>query len=211
MKVSATYRRILRIKINKNNRSLLKNKDFSIIASNCVGGVITHELGLRFNTPTVNMYFEPQHFVRFCQNLPYYLNYPDFREVKDLSKEVGYPVIRLDDIVIHMVHYRSAEEAEVAWKRRAKRVNYNNLFLILVDRDGCDPETMREFDKLPYKHKAFLSYKENPEISCNVCIPDSEVCVDNQKQVRDLCQYQSKFTGLRWLDKWDYVRFLNEN
>ena len=43
------YRMILRIK--------LKNKDFSIISSNCNGGVILSDLNIKFNTPTINLFF----------------------------------------------------------------------------------------------------------------------------------------------------------
>ena len=31
-----------------------KNKDFTIFSSTCIGGVISSELGVRFNSPFVN-------------------------------------------------------------------------------------------------------------------------------------------------------------
>lgn len=45
MRISKYYRSFLRRKLNQQNRSRLKNEKFSIISSNCVGGIITHELG----------------------------------------------------------------------------------------------------------------------------------------------------------------------
>ena len=32
----------------------------------------------------------------------------------------------------------------------------------------------------------------------------------DREQIRDLCQYKSRFTGKRWLDQFDYVTFLND-
>ena len=82
----------------------------------------------------------------------------------------------------------------------------NQLYFIMVDRDGCEEKDIIEFDNLKYKHKVFLTYKEHPEIKCAVYIPDSA----DGNQIRDLCQFKSKFTGERWLDEFDYVTFLNK-
>ncbi|RHQ63407.1 DUF1919 domain-containing protein [Blautia sp. AF25-12LB] len=38
MKLSKTYRALLRHKLNLKNRKHLTNHDFTLIASNCVGG-----------------------------------------------------------------------------------------------------------------------------------------------------------------------------
>lgn len=56
-KIKQKYRKILRGRIDKKNRSLLKNRDITIISANCVGGVIYHDLGLAFNSPTINLFF----------------------------------------------------------------------------------------------------------------------------------------------------------
>ena len=60
------YRQLLRKKIDQYNRDRLKydpDNPFSIISSNCVGGVISHDLGLRFESPTVNLFFYPDSFL----------------------------------------------------------------------------------------------------------------------------------------------------
>lgn len=43
-------------------RFRLKNKDFSIISRNCIGGVMYHDLGLKCTSPTVNLFFYPDDF-----------------------------------------------------------------------------------------------------------------------------------------------------
>lgn len=68
----------------------LTNKDFSIICQNCAAGFIYHQLGLKFLTPTINLYFYPGGFLQFVQNLHYYLE--DCSLVEDQQVEEGFPV-----------------------------------------------------------------------------------------------------------------------
>lgn len=200
-KIKQKYRKILRWRTDKRNRSLLKNKDITIISANCVGGVIYHDLGLAFYSPTINLFFYAPDYVKFVSNLEHYLHC----ELIETKSEFDYPCALCDDITLHMVHYQSFEEGKRKWEERIKRINYNNLYFIMVDRDGCDEKDIIAFDNIPYKNKVFLTYKDRPEINCAVCIPESS----EGNQIRDLCQYKSRFTGERWLDKFDYVSFLN--
>lgn len=50
-------------------RKRLKNKNFSLITNNCTGGFIYHDLGLRFNSPTINLFFYKDHFFTFLEHL----------------------------------------------------------------------------------------------------------------------------------------------
>lgn len=59
-------------KRNIENRKRLKNKEISIISTNCIGGVLSHDLGLQFKSPTVNLFFRAEDFIKFCENLEYY-------------------------------------------------------------------------------------------------------------------------------------------
>ena len=36
-----------------------KTKDISIIANNCIGGCLYHDLGLKFLSPTIDLFFYP--------------------------------------------------------------------------------------------------------------------------------------------------------
>ena len=201
-KIKQKYRSILRSSRDKENRNRLRNENINIISANCIGGVIYHDLGLKFNSPTVNLYFNASDYVKFVSNLTYYLKC----ELKEIDSEFDYPCALCGDIVLHMVHYHSFEEGKKKWEERIKRINYENLYFIMVDRDGCEEKDIIEFDNLKYEHKVFLTYKEHPEIKCAVCIPKSA----DGNQIRDLCQFKSKFTGERWLDEFDYVTFLNK-
>lgn len=52
IRIGMLFRRIFR---NKFDRLRLQNKDFSIISNHCMGGIISHDLGLEFKSPTVNL------------------------------------------------------------------------------------------------------------------------------------------------------------
>ena len=37
-----------------------KNDDFTLIARDCIGGILYHQLGLKFLTPTINLFLTPK-------------------------------------------------------------------------------------------------------------------------------------------------------
>ena len=202
MKISRYYRTFLRRNLNKKNQRLLKNKNFTILCNNCVGGVILHELGERFNSPTINLFFHADDFIKFLTNMDYYLH----QDLFEIESDYTYPVGVLGDITIYFRHYSSFDEAKKIWVKRSLRINKDNLYIILVQRDGCTSQIVEKFDKLPYKNKVALVSKPMPKIKCAYFIPDSEQSND---EVLDLCKYKNKFTGKRWIDDFDYVEFLN--
>ena len=53
-------------------RERLENENFSIISSNCIGGILCHDLNVPYNSPTVNMFFVAADFVKFCSRIPHY-------------------------------------------------------------------------------------------------------------------------------------------
>lgn len=199
------YREALRWPINRANRSRLSNHNPSIIANNCNGGVIYHDLGLKFNSPTVNLYFPFPDFVRFCERLEHYLSLPKSAMREGPAVPEGCPTGLLEDIMLVFVHYPTFEQARDKWFDRAKRVNMDNLFLMLAQRDGCTDDDVRAFDALPYDHKVAFTSKPIPDAVCSCFLPGfvGEGCV------KVLTEYTSRFTGRRIIDAFDYVEFLN--
>ena len=53
-------------------RKRLKNFNPTIISSNCNGGIIYHDLGLPFNSPTINLSMDTDDFIKLVSNLKYY-------------------------------------------------------------------------------------------------------------------------------------------
>ena len=73
--IKKKIRRLFRYNLNKKNQKRLKNDNFSILASNCIGGVLYHELGMPFLSPFINMYVEPHDFIKFLKSPKEYLRY----------------------------------------------------------------------------------------------------------------------------------------
>jgi uncharacterized protein (DUF1919 family) len=150
-------------------RSKLKNKDFSIIGNNCFAGAIYHKFGLEYTSPTVWTYIFPEEYIRFLENLEWYLKQPlEFTTVtkhpvtRKLVENMhrNYPIGILNgDVEIHFIHCKTEKQALEKWTRRVKRINFNNLFFIFSDGWEFKEELFEKFDKLPYKHKMFISEK----------------------------------------------------
>ena len=189
---------------NYYDRSRLKNKDFTILANNCIGGVISHDLGLQFKSPTVNLLIRPDDFVKFIENFDYYKNL----EIKEIEYNyVKYPVGMLGDIPLFFKHYHSFDEAVQKWKERMKRINYDNIFLMMTDRFCCSYESLVKFEKLPFKNKVCFTAKDYPEFPH---------CVQVKKHSDKACVYiitnVMNYFGKRLYQygkDFDYIHFLN--
>ena len=62
-KLGLRWNRLVRkIWVDPRNRRRLRNREFTILCNNCNAGVITHDLGQQFCSPTVNLFFYEDHF-----------------------------------------------------------------------------------------------------------------------------------------------------
>ncbi|MGN0172213.1 MAG: DUF1919 domain-containing protein [Acutalibacteraceae bacterium] len=183
-------------------RRKLKNKAPSILSSNCNGAMILHDMGCRFNTPTVNLYMLPDDFLRFLENPRRYLvAVPQQKQ----DKEHAFPVGTVEDITVYFMHYSSFEEARDKWIERSARVDMQQVFVMMTDRNGCTEEQIARFDALPYKNKVIFTHKPYPAYK-SVCYIKG---FEDQKEVGVLSDNKPGFWKRRWLDDFDYVRFLN--
>lgn len=150
---------------------LLKNSPITIISNNCIGADICHSLGLRFNSPTVNLQIFPEDYIKFCKNLKHYLSWDilecsEFtpyqrQQIKKLyggreAEELGFPFGICDDILIAFQHYSSFETAKKDWLRRRSRVDFSHCGLIMIV-DGNYKKEAELFDSLNWKHKILLT------------------------------------------------------
>ena len=103
--------------INFFNRKKLKNKNFSLIASNCNGMFILKDLNIPYRSPFVNLWLYPKDFIKFLKHMDYYCHC-ELNFIKE--KNIDYPVGVLDDIVIYFQHYTSETEAYEKWNKRIK-------------------------------------------------------------------------------------------
>lgn len=116
---------------------------FSIVSQNCIGGCMYHDLGLPFSSPTINLVIPGEGFVRLVEDLPRYLAVEAVPAGWRTEGEKRFPLLRVDDVIVHAMHYASGEEAAAAWNRRRKRVNLGDVRVIACDWDlGERPEPL---------------------------------------------------------------------
>ena len=200
--MSHGFKQFMRKGLDERNRARLANPSPTVFASNCNGGVMTHDLGLQFKSPTVNLFIRPKEYVKFLANLHHYLYEASFVA----GGGADYPVGILDDIRVDFVHYQSFDEAVEKWNSRLDRIDLDNAFYIMTERDGCTHDDLVAFDELPYENKVVFVSRPMPEISCSFYDPSFPV-VNGELDV--LSNYVSKLSGRRYLDAFDYVSFFN--
>ena len=122
-----------RLYIERKRRRLI-NYNPTIISSNCNGSYILHDMGLKFNTPTVNLYFETKDFLKFVADLDKYLS----AQLVEVKSRNPFPVGKLDDIYVYFMHYPTFFEAAYKWDQRKKRINKENMFIVMTERNHCD-------------------------------------------------------------------------
>lgn len=148
----------------------IKN-DTTIISSNCFAGRIMQDFNMKYNSPTLGLYFYAPEYVKFLSNLKYYLTEAKLIFVEKSIYELEnkrrsewphwYPIGLLDGKVeIEFLHYYTEEEAAEKWYRRASRINWDDLLVIGMEQNLCNDEIMYDFDKLPFEKKVFFSTKE---------------------------------------------------
>lgn len=202
--IKKKYREMLRHFLNLNYRKKLKNSEFSIISSNCCGGVIYHELGCMFLSPTIDLWFEPFEFLRFVESLEEYIS---LELVEERSTEYEYPVGLLGDVHVYFMHYESFALAKKKWDERKKRINWENLYIIMTEWEDSSNDLYERFEKLPYENKVLFTAAEHKEYPSTYCLPEAK---KEGGGLIDILKYKSLLSGKRYLDDFDFVAFLNK-
>ena len=184
---------------------IYNNPNITLFCNNCLAGCILHDLGMKFNSPTINLYIPFPDYIDFLENLKYYLSIP----MMDITMNSKYPIGWLANpsgggIKIHFLHYETFAEANESWIRRSKRISWENNYFILVERDGCTYEDLLRFDKLPFKHKVALVHKQYKGLQSQFVIKGFE----NDKQVGNVMDYKGLF-GKRIYDQFCWIKFFN--
>lgn len=183
-------------------RLRLKNRQPTIIASNCIGTFIYYDMKLQFRSPTINLSFNMNDYVRFLENLEWYLEQPVF-PCED--NRFDYPCGMVGDVEIRFNHYKTFEEAAYKWNQRKNRIDWDNLFVIGIDGDDCTYESLQRFDALPYKNKVIFTHKPYPEINSAYHLPGFE----RLGEIGQTTNFKKQFLIRRYIDAYDYVSFLN--
>ena len=145
-----------------------KRTDCCLISNNCWGAMHFYQrFGIKYNTPTVGLFISDTDFIKFCHNLQYYLSQPlkfiqpksspTYTEVcrwgninPDLNDFFYFPVAMIDDVTLWFMHYKSKEEAETKWTRRAARTNIEKVIVKWSQRYTIDDNIVNQFLDIKY-------------------------------------------------------------
>lgn len=201
-------------------RKRLTNHDFTILCPNCIGGLIYHRLGERFNSPTVNISMDTPDFASLLRHLDYYLEQDP---VETTPREDG--VLRMliqgngadiHDIIINLVHYHTFESGREKWNERKKRIKRDNTYVIMydigdlntpdVDKAGFASESdLEAFNAFECNNKVLLTRNKN----CNN--PYAFYIEPDLKGPFPLVYLKKGFDGRDYYEKYfDFTDFINK-
>ena len=143
----------------------LKKNTPSIISMNCWGGLTYHYLGLRFESPFINLFLTENDFIKLIREPLRYLSFQLELDHMSFNPELNieYPVCWLVDVKIYFNHYRSLSEAVDSWEKRKHRVNPDNLFTSMYT---DNVEVSKEFSRVINKGICFTSFKPENDEKC---------------------------------------------
>lgn len=147
-----SYRVLKHYNFDLNKYMELKKNPPSIFSNNCWGGNTYHSLNMEFMSPLINMYENDMDYLKLLQAPKRY-----FEEKLELvemgynkESKIDFPIVKCGDIVLNFNHYSSFEMAVECWERRKKRIDWNNIFVMMYTENK---EIAKEFVKLPYQKK----------------------------------------------------------
>lgn len=189
---------------SKRRNKRLKSFDFSIISNNCFAGIIYQYLGLKYNTPTIGLYFYPDEYIKFLKKFDYYIE-KELKFIKPNQSKYYDKLLTdnnqnaiiglLDDVEIVFLHYKSEQEAAEKWARRVKRLSKNIIFKF-NDQNGCSLQNIEEFNSLPYKNKIVFTSNSYPNINSNIVI---------KKYKKLKCIKEDYYSCHRYINMIDYI------
>lgn len=186
-------------------RKALTNRTPSLLCPNCLGGILFHDLGLQFRSPTINLMMEQPDFVKFVLNMEHYL-----QQNLCFFEKSGYncPCAQLDDLTIHFTHYATPEEAERKWRERTKRIDYDNLFVLATERDGLTKYDIQSLGSLRCRGLVVFTANDYPDIPYTLQIPkyakDGFVGNILLKSWKDESrEYEQYFDFVKWFNEAD--------
>lgn len=200
----------LAISRRKGMQKRLINKDMTLLIPNCAGGHIFHDLNLQFKSPTINLMMFQKDFLQFVLHLDDYI---DNELIFYKHEEFPFPcaVLKakdLPDVHIHFTHYESEEEAKEKWDSRKKRINKNNMFVFLAERDGITKDDILKLAQLNVKGIVCFTCNDYSDIPYQVYISkyheDGETgTILRRHYWNDSKEYEQYFDFIKWFNEAD--------
>ena len=204
---------------NRYYQKKLTNTEFTILCPNCVGGLIYHRLGEKFNSPTIDLTINSDDFCNFLENLEYYISKDvEYHSTRDDGVPVG--IIRGDniysDIKIYFTHYKDFDKARDKWNERKLRIKKENTYAVMYDIGDFNQENyekagylsdenLKKFENFKCNNKVLLTSNPNHQSKYAYYIEP------NYNGPYPLVYLNRGITGLMQYEKeFDFVGFINK-
>ena len=129
-----------------------------------------------------------------------------YAEFVQLPSENSHPVGLLGGVVrVYFLHYQTFNEAVSSWKRRAARIHWDKLYVVMSERDGCTEADLVKFDSLPYRNKIAFTHVRYPSVFNSFYIRGFE----EKSELGNIMDFRGLF-GRKYYDQFDWVKFLNQ-
>lgn len=183
-------------------RKKINNTDFTIISNNCWGAHVYRRYGLPYNSPTIGLYFFAEEYIKFLSDLKNNIDgeirfiTPSQSKYRDFLFSIGQQNVIIgvinDSIEVVFLHYKTQEEALTKWRRRAARVNYDNLIVKFSEMNLCTETLVNEFIGLNFDRKILLSAHTRPGV--DYCFRVKRYCKGDN--VADDTTYYASFFNI---------------
>lgn len=138
----------------------IKESNVSILSDYCFAGHLYHKFGMKFTSPTINMFTDNENYYRFLCNLEKYMSTKMSKvenEVDTLWQErYACPRGRLDDVEWVFLHDLVYDTAADRWNQGIERFNWDNYIVIM---SIMSDDMAYKFDALPIKNKIGFYWK----------------------------------------------------
>lgn len=120
-----------------------------------------------------------------------------------------YPIGKsIDGVLIHFVHYKNFQEAINKWEERLNRIDPKNMAIMLTNFNSraLNAESiLQRFDTLPFKNKVVFVDKPFPQFKSSFYLKG----YNKVSKTKNIYATQH-LNGLRYIDQFDYVSFINQ-
>lgn len=193
----------------KRIRKKLRSKEITLLTPNCLGGILYHDLGLRFLSPTVNLMMTQTDFLDFVMHLDEYINGEfEFIKIEEHKCPCAYLSRSNSDKRIKDVftHYNDEKEALDKWNSRKERINKDNIFIFIEERDGITKQDLEKLASLKVKGIVAFTCNEYKDMPYAVYLPKYH----KDGEVGNILK-KNHLTGKREYEKYfDFVKWFNE-
>ncbi len=185
----------------------LKNQTPTLFSNDCIAGVLMKNYQLPCKSPMINCAMYPDDYVQYLENIEHYMKCELVEKESELLFPVGELVSEMGNIEIRFQHYSSFKEAQSLWKRRTKRVDLNNMNVILDLNPYmvASKETIEKFLKLPY-NKVIITTDAYRKTICSHYIN-----LGKRMMVKGIMLKYKNIRGYRYYDDFDFIGWLNNN